>query len=122
MTISTEKRPDFVVEPPDDMVCPVTKSVMLEPHQTLCCGKHMSAEAATKLQEKGGTCPLCREPDFMSYPDKHFRRSVRELQVHCPNRRRHCEWVGKLCDMGSHETLCPRKDSSLKTDVTQRSQ
>ena len=111
-----------MVEPPDDMICPVTKSVMLKPYQTLCCGKHMSAEAATKLQKKGATCPLCREPDFMSYPDKHFCRSVRELQVHCPNRRRNCEWVGKLCDMGSHEALCPKKDSSLKTDVTQRSQ
>ena len=113
---------DFLEELPNDMVCPVLRSVMLEPHQTDCCGRHLSAAAANKLHGVGGACPLCREPDFTSRPDKYFRRRVHELRVHCPHRRRGCEWVGELSDMDRHVESCPRKNSPLETDLAQLSQ
>ena len=113
---------DFVEEPPNDMVCPVLRSVMLEPYQTDCCKRHLSAEVATDLARRGGGCPLCGKPGFTNRPDQHFRRIIRELQVHCPHRRRGCEWVGGLSDMDRHVESCPRKNSPLETDLAQLSQ
>ena len=122
VTSPPEEEYDFVEEPPNDMVCPVLRSVMLEPHQTDCCGGLLSKQAATRIQGEGGACPLCKEPRFTSRPDKHFRRRVRELRVHCPHRRRGCEWVGELSDMDRHVESCPRKNSPLETDLAQLSQ
>ena len=114
---------DFVEEPPKKMICLVLKTVMLQPHQTTCCGLRLTAEAATRLQGmKQYSCPHCRETGFTSYPDIAFRREVRQLQVHCPNRRRGCEWVGELSDMDRHVESCPRKNSPLETDLAQLSQ
>ena len=36
----------FVEQPSDDFFCPVTFSLLLQPHLTSCCGKHLSQEAA----------------------------------------------------------------------------
>ena len=122
MTSPPEEEYDFVKEPPRDMVCPVLMSVMLEPQQTDCCGRLLSKRAATELHRVGGACPLCREPGFTSRPDKHFRGKVRELRVHCPHRRRGCEWVGELFNMDHHVESCLRKNSPLETDLAQLSQ
>ena len=113
---------DFVEELPEDMVCPVRRSVMLEPHQTDCCQKYLSAAAATKLQQEGEACPLCRKPGFTSHPDQYFHGKVNQLRVHCPHRRRGCEWVGELSDKEHHVESCPRKNSPLETDLPQLSQ
>ena len=119
-SVPPEEECDFVEEPPNDMVCPVMRSVMLEPHQTDCCGNHLSAEGVAKLQREGEACPLCRKPGFTSRPDQYFRRKVRELRVHCPHRRRGCEWVGELSDMERHVESCPRKNSPLETDLEEK--
>ena len=122
VTSPPEEEYDFVEEPPNDMVCPVLRSVMLEPHQTDCCGLRLSAEAATKSQKEGQHCPQCRKHAFTSHPDLAFRREVRQLRVHCSYRRRGCEWVGELSDMDRHVESCPRKNSPLETDLAQLSQ
>ena len=123
VTSPPEEEYDFVEEPPKRMICPVLKTVMLQPHQTECCGLHLTAEAATRLQGmKEYSCPHCREPGFTSHPDIAFRREVHELGVHCPHRRRGCEWVGELSDIDRHVESCPRKNSPLETDLAQLSQ
>ena len=122
VTSPPDEEYDFVEEPRNDMVCPVLRSVMLEPHQTDCCGRHLSATVATKLHGVDEACPLCRVSGFTSHPDKYFRRKIHELRVHCPHRRRGCEWVGELSDMDRHVESCPRKNSPLETDLAQLSQ
>ena len=111
--MSTEAEYYFVEKPLFDVVCPVMKSVMLEPHQTHCCGNHLSAKASTTLQEEGKNCPLCKKAHFTSSADGYFRRKVGELQVYCPHRRKGCEWMGELSTMNCHTVSCPQKSGPL---------
>ena len=87
---------DFVEEPSRDFFCPVTLDLLREPHQTLCCGNHISPEAVATLQESGKPCPLCKEADLKTLPDKFFKRKVNELKVRCPLKSAGCLWVGEL--------------------------
>ena len=104
-----EKEYDFVEEPSQDYLCPVTLELLRDPQQTTCCGHHLSLEAATRLQQGGKPCPMCKEPNFTTLPDKFFKRKVNELKVRCPNRRSRCAWVGDLGSMDQHANSCPKR-------------
>ena len=97
------------------------KTVMLEPHKTDCCGKLMSAAAATRWRKAGTACMLCRKSGFTSHPDKHAHDKIHKLRVYCPHRRRGCEWEGELSDRDRHVESCLRKNSPLETDLAQLS-
>ena len=103
-----EKEYDFVEELSQDYLCPVTLELVLEPQQTACCGPHLSLEAATKLQQGGKPCPMCKEPNFTTIPDKFYKRKVNELKVRCPNKGSGCEWVGDLGSVDQHVNSCPK--------------
>ena len=53
-----EKEYDFVEEPSQDYICPVTLELLRDPQQTTCCGHHLSLEAATGYS-KVGNHALC---------------------------------------------------------------
>ncbi len=93
----TEDDYDFVEKPSGDFYCPITFELLREPFLTACCGNHLSKEAVTKLQ--GQPCPICKERNLNSIPDKYFKRKVNELQVRC---HLGCEWVGELGSHGKH--------------------
>lgn len=65
-------------EPPADFICPVTYNILLQPHLTLCCGSHISPEAATAMQKDGMPCPLCKTASWSTVLNKHFQRQVKE--------------------------------------------
>ena len=92
---------DFVEDPSEEFYCPVTFELLLEPHQTLCCGNHLSQEAVSRL--KGKPCPICNKPDFGTLPDKFFMRRVNELKLYCPNKNLGCVWVGELGRLDRHQ-------------------
>ena len=52
------------------MLCPVTTDLLLQPHLTACCGKHLSKEAALRIKEEQGACPLCKEEKLVTILDK----------------------------------------------------
>ena len=106
---------EFVKEHPYDVYCPVTFGVLLQPQQTHCCGKHLSEVAAVRIQGEGGACPLCKEADWSTTQDKYFQRTVRELRVFCPHRRRGCRWEGELGALHRHKQSCASKTSPLET-------
>ena len=87
---------DFLEQPSDDFFCPVTFGLLLQPHLTSCCGKHLSQEAATRIQEEGGACPLCNSPCLISILNKHFRRQVNALHIFCPFKNRGCTQKDEL--------------------------
>ena len=97
---ATESDHDFVEKPSEDFFCPVTFDILREPHLTPCCGNHLSAIAVTKLQ--GQPCPVCKEPNLNTVPDKYFKRKVNELKLRCPNKSLGCEWVGELGSLDRH--------------------
>ena len=96
----------FIEELPSDYKCPVMLEVLLEPHQTACCGQHLSQDATVRIKKEKGECPLCKDPNFQTTEDKYFRRKVYELGVFCPNKRRGCEWEGELGDLDHHVDMC----------------
>ena len=97
---AAEDEYDFIEKPSEDFYCPVTLDLLREPHQMLCCGNHLSPEAVTRLQ--GQPCPVCKETNLNTVPDKFFKRKVNELKVRCPNKSLGCEWVGELCSLDRH--------------------
>ena len=106
---------DFVQKHPHDVYCPVTFEVLLEPHQTICCGRHLSKEAADRIRGEGRACPLCKEVNWSTILNKHFRCQVRQLQVYCAYKKRGCRWEGELWALHRHEQFCASKTSPLET-------
>jgi hypothetical protein len=106
----------FIEQPSDDFFCPVTFELLLQPHLTSCCGKHLSAEAATRIQGEGGACPLCKTPHWSTMLSKHFQRQVKILRVLCLYEDRGCDWQGELSLFDSHTQSCPMRDAPLTTE------
>ena len=107
----------FVEQPSEDFFCPVTLGLLLQPHLTSCCGKHLSQEAATRIQREGKPCPRCKRPYWRTMKNKDFRRQVNELRVFCHNEDRGCGWQGELSDLERHVQDCPMGDQPLKLPV-----
>ena len=100
---------DFVEEPSRDYYCPVTFELLRDPHQTTCCGHHISVTAGAKLQQEGKSCPMCKEPNFTTQTDKYFKRVVNGLKVRCPHKGSGCEWVHDLGSLDQHTKVCPKR-------------
>ena len=118
--IATEKDYDFVEQPSKDFFCPIMYGLLLQPHQTDCCGGLFSEEAVTRIQGERGACPLCKEPSWNTMLDKRFRRQVYALRVFCRHKERGCGWEGELSVFEQHVESCPKKCFSM-ADETDRS-
>ena len=114
---SPEDDYQFVEEPTDDFFCPVTYGVLLQPHLTSCCGKHLSQEAATRIQREEGACPLCKTRSWSTVLNKHFQRTVYSLRVFCRHEERGCGWQGELAALQHHVQLCPMADAPLMSGL-----
>ena len=107
--VSKQADYDFVEQPSEDFFCPVTFELLLDPHQTMCCGNHLSLSTVTRLQHDGKPCPMCKEPKLATMPDKFFGRTVSgRVIVHCPNKAGGCEWKGEVGGVKQHEEACPK--------------
>ena len=100
---------DFVEEPAKEFFCAVTLELLVEPQQTDCCGHHISAEVARRLLGEGKACPMCQQPRFTAHPDKFHGRKIRQLIVHCSNKKSGCGWEGELGDVEAHVGRCPKQ-------------
>ena len=100
---------DFVEEPSQDFFCPVTLELLTDPHQTLCCGNHLLQEAASRLERDGKPCPMCKDPQLATIPDKFHKRRVSEIKVRCPHKKSWCEWVGGINEVKQHSDSCPKR-------------
>ena len=99
---------DFVEQPDQDYYCPVSLELLTQPHQTDCCGHHLSQQAIDRLTRDKKPCPICKEDDFATHVDKFFKRKVRQLKVYCPYKKSECKWTGELGDLDQHTTSCPK--------------
>ena len=115
--LSEDEEYPFVEQPSDDFFCPVTRDLLLQPHLTSCCGKHLSQEAATRIQREGGACPLCKTPQWSTMLSKHFQRLVNALCVFCRHEDRGCGWRGELSDFNHHLQSCPMRYAPLMTEL-----
>lgn len=108
-SLSPDQEYDFIQEPPQDFYCAVTLDLLLDPHQTGCCGHHLSREVVERLKREGKPCPMCQDATFNTHPDLYLRRKVREQQVRCPFKEGGCEWVGDLGNREAHLRTCPKQ-------------
>ena len=100
---------DFVEQPSEDFFCPVTFELLLNPHQTTCCGHHLSEKAAKRLQREGKPCPMCKESKLVTMPDKFFKRKASAVLIRCSYKERECEWVGEVGGAKQHIGACPKR-------------
>lgn len=107
----------FVSEPNRDYFCPVSFELLLNPHKTDCCGRHISSSAAKRLAVENKPCPMCETPSgtkpgesneiasvFTTKSDPDFQESVLDLKVRCSYDG--CNWAGTLRDVKYHSTSC----------------
>lgn len=106
---ATQKEFDFIERPSEDFFCPVTFELLLNPHQTTCCGNHLSEKAVHRLQRDGKPCPMCKEPQLSTMPDKFHRRRVSAVHVRCPHTLSGCEWVGEVGVVDQHSAACLKR-------------
>ena len=116
--LSPEEDYPFVEKPSEDFFCPVTLGLLLQPHLTSCCGKHLSEESATRIQGEGGPCPLCKAPDWSTVLNKLFRRQVKELHVFCHHKEKGCWWKGELSDFTQHVHSCQFRYLAISISFT----
>ena len=90
----------FVKEPPEELFCPVTFKLLLQPHLTSCCGQHVSQDAVKRIKKEGKGCPLCNSKEWFTMMNKHFLRQVTHLPVLC--RDTECGWKGILSELENH--------------------
>ncbi len=101
---------DFVEQPDQDYFCPVSFELLVDPHQTSCCGHHISQQAANRLIRERKPCPMCKEDNFATHEDKFFKRNcINKLKVYCSHKKSECEWTGELGDLNHHTTACPKR-------------
>ena len=100
---------DYVEQPSEDFFCPVTFELLLNPHQTTCCGNHLSEKAVGRLQRDGKPCPMCKKPKLVTIPDKFFKRKVNAVHIRCPHKASGCEWVGEVGGEKQHINTCPKR-------------
>ena len=100
---------DFVEQLSEDFFCPVTFELLLNPHQTTCCGHHLSEKAVKRLQREGKPCPMCKELKLVTMPDKFFKRKASAVLIRCPYKESECEWVGEVGGAKQHIRACPKR-------------
>ena len=106
----TQQDYDFVEQPNQDFYCPVSLEILLEPHQTFCCGQHISQEAANRLKREGKPCPMCKSENLATQVDKYFKRNtINKLKVRCTHKKSGCDWMGELGDLNLHSNSCPKR-------------
>ena len=98
----------FVISPPDIVVCKICHLPSRDPHLTMCCG-HVFCKSCLDSMKKAKSivsniCPVCRSEDFVTFPNKQIDREVKSLHVYCTNKGRGCEWQGEVNYIDNHLT------------------
>ena len=95
----------FVVTPSDMLVCKICHCPSREPRLTVCCGHTFCSsclEGAKRATMISDACPVCRNEEFVTVPNKQVDRAVRSLHVFCTNKDKGCEWQGEVNNIVIH--------------------
>ena len=96
---------DLFCKPPDRLICKICHLSSRDAYLSVCCG-HIFCKSclnnAKKASAKSIVCPVCRDEEFVTFPNKAVDREVKELLIFCTNKERGCEWQGELNDINKH--------------------
>ena len=96
---------NFVVPPPDWLICNICHCPSKEPFLSGCCGNifcESCLEGAKKATTTTDACPICRDEEFITFRHKQADRAVRALHLFCSNKEKGCEWQGELNNIINH--------------------
>ena len=97
----------FVATPADWLMCNICHYPSRDPYLSGCCGHTFCKsclESAKKATTISNACPICRDEEFATMPNKQADRTVRSLHVFCTNKEKGCEWQGEVNNIVGHVT------------------
>ena len=96
---------DLVNTPPDRLVCKICHLPSRDPYLSVCCG-HVFCKSCLDNTKKSAAitnaCPVCRDEEFVTFPNKQAAREIKSLHIYCTNKEKDCEWQGELNDIDGH--------------------
>jgi len=92
----------FVSTPHDRFVCKICDLPCRDPHLTVCCGHNLCKSCLDNVKKTTEVCPICRDEQFFTVPNKQADREIRSFYVLCANNDRGCEWQGEVNDISNH--------------------
>jgi len=95
----------FLTTPADWLMCNICHYPSRDPYLSGCCGNTFCKsclERAKKATIVSNFCPICRDEEFLTMPNKQADRMVRNLHVFCTNKEKGCEWQGEVNNIVGH--------------------
>ena len=96
---------DFVDSLKDPLICKICHLPSRDPYLSVCCGHLFCKYCLENLRNSpaiSNVCPMCRNEEFITFPNKAVDREIKSLHVYCTNRVMGCEWQWELNDINNH--------------------
>ena len=95
----------FTDTPHDRLICRICHLPSREPYLSVCCG-HLFCKSCLDNIKNTSTityaCPICRDTEFVTFPNKQADREIKSLHIYCTNKEKGCEWQGELNYINNH--------------------
>ena len=95
----------FVDSLNDRLICKICHLPSINPYLSVCCGHLFCKSCLDKLKHSPtitNACPVCRDEEFVTFPNKAVDREIKCLHVYCTNKVIGCDWQGELSDINNH--------------------
>ena len=105
---------DFPGTLPDRIVCKICHCPSRNPYLSVCCGHVFCKSCIDQVKRASSAlsilanaaCPMCRDEDFPSVPNKQIDREVQSLIISCTNKEKGCTWKGEVRAVEPHKKAC----------------
>ena len=96
---------NFVDTPHDRFISRICHLPSRDPYLSVCCG-HLFCKSCLgnvrKAAAISNACPICRDKEFVTFPNKVVDREIRSFLLYCTNKEKGCKWQGELNDINNH--------------------
>ena len=100
---------ELVDIPPDRLICKICHLPSRNPYLSVCCG-HVFCKSCLDDVKKATAiikaCPVCRDKEFGTFPNKQADREIKSLYIYCTNKDKGCKWQKELNDINKHLGNC----------------
>ena len=69
---------DFIITPPDRLICKVCHLPSRDPYLSVCCGHVFCKSCLDNIKNSAtitNACPVCRDEEFVTFSNKQLERS-----------------------------------------------
>ena len=96
---------DLVDPLPDRLLCKICHLPSRNPYLSVCCGHLFCKSCLDNLKKAAAitnACPVCRDEEFTTFPNKAVDREIKSLLINCTNKEKGCKWQGELSNINNH--------------------